>query len=156
MGEAAQVEIYHDYDVNGSKQWHELIEVVPVPLTPPAPQPVPKNVSKRSRKFIEISQPVSQTGNLPKCLWCGKPFHGRANKRFCTPGTERKLNFKRRQALTLAVAEHFKQRGCSVRTGTLQNVAKKCIDADYEWWLGAMQKLGWKYNASSCQWVLKV
>lgn len=149
------VERYYDYDIDEMKpSWDHLIEVVREPqMIPNGVVETDQNVSGTVISEVVVSQNIPTDTDLAKCLWCGKPFHGRSNKRFCTPGTERKLNFKRRQALTTAVAEHFKQRGCSVRTGSLRDVAKKCIDADYEALMKAMQKMGWKYNTKSCQWL---
>lgn len=130
--------------------WDELISLEP--QSGDAPKSVENRFQKRSGTDAPTFRVIANIPNQPRCHYCGKPFTpNRSNQKFCDPDRERKLNWQRRQALIMAVSAQFRQLGLIALDMGL--VAKRCIDAAYEWFLGAMQKLGWTYSSKKTEWV---
>lgn len=113
-----------------------------------------KPAKKRFLAFPGTDVETALKPTLPLCHYCNKPFQRkRSSQKFCTPSKERKLAWVRRQALIVALAEHFTSTGCTARN--MLEVARKCIEAAYEAVYAAMVALGWKYNTEAKEWVYK-
>lgn len=89
------------------------------------------------------------------CAYCFKPFLRTVNsgRKFCSPTSERKKNWERKQALVGAVCTQFKRWGWRA-SGDLLIVAKRCVEAAYDALLICMIRLGWKYSEVDKVWRL--
>lgn len=153
MGEAQQhISYAADYMV---ADWDLLLPTAEKPSLPLKEtfRETKAATAKPTSKVVGVIPSIPTVSNADErlCHWCDKPFHPtRRNQMFCTPSTERKKNWERRKALVVALAAHFKAlgwRGCD-----LLKLAQACVDAEYDWVFGAMQKLGWEYGLVTKQW----
>lgn len=86
------------------------------------------------------------------CAYCRAPFQRTvgSSRKFCTPSSERKKNWIRKQALAGALACQFRK--WKWRAGDMLVVAKRCVEAAYEAVLKAMVALGWRYFEDDQVW----
>lgn len=131
--------------------WDALLPPVEVP--PPPLKETFRETKKATAKKSQTVVEIIPRADLRYCHWCNKPFQpGRRNQRFCDPDRERKLNWERRKALVVALAEHLKALGN--KWVDMLALAQRCVDAYYDWIFGAMQKLGWTYGLKTKAWKL--
>lgn len=114
---------------------------------------VSKGVSRQNGAGRSVAQPYPKLAEETAfCAYCGGEFRrtvGSARK-FCTPGSERKLNWERKWALVGALAFQFRR--WKWRANDLLAVAKRCVETAYEAVTAAMIKLGWKYDQTRKTW----
>lgn len=94
------------------------------------------------------------SADLPLCAYCGQPFEPRRrDQKFGDPSTERHLNWERKEALILAVADVLKAIGGRARN--MLTVARLCVEAAYDAVFQAMIALGYKYDERHKIWRTK-
>lgn len=99
-----------------------------------------------------VSNSVESGEETAFCAYCGRPFQRTigSTRKFCTPSSERKKNWERKQALAGALACQFNRWKC--RAADMLMVAKRCVEAAYEAVMKAMIRLGWLFFETDKVW----
>lgn len=109
-----------------------------------------RNSRERSIRNPKKSQPDLQ---LRKCDYCGGTFLVSPTSRqiYCTPDSERKKAWARKEALIDAVTEMLWDRGCRARN--MRRVVENCVKVEHDAMFAAVQALQYSYLESAKSFV---